>query len=222
MQIYALPPRIEGLIFDIDKTLYDDPVYADLQISLLIDRLAAEWGKTVAETQQEIDAWRERYAAMHDGKKQSLGNTFAGLGIPIETSVRWREELLRPQDHLKVDPKLAGALRSLARKFGLIAVTNNPRSVGVDSIAALGVDPFITDVVGLDTTWRSKPASEPFAEAARRLGVGTKQVVSVGDRYDVDVAPALSIGMGGILVSSVSEVYQLPQLLVGDDSLDAE
>jgi ribonucleotide monophosphatase NagD (HAD superfamily) len=33
--------------------------------------------------------------------------------------------------------------------------------------------------------------------------------VSVGDRYDMDIAIPLSLGMGGILVAGVADVYQL-------------
>ena len=220
MQTYSLPARIEGIIFDIDKTLYDDPTYADLQTSLLIERLASEWGKSVEETQRAVDEWRERYEDKNDGQKQSLGNTFVGLGISIETSVCWREELFRPRDHLVRDHELAAAMHLLAQSYRLIAVTNNPRSVGVDTVAALGVDGYIGEVVGLDTTWISKPAPEPFAAAARLLDCTPQGVVSVGDRYDVDIAPALSLGMGGVLVDSVSEVYQLPKLLAGSGSLD--
>jgi phosphoglycolate phosphatase/putative hydrolase of the HAD superfamily len=40
----------------------------------------------------------------------------------------------------------------------------------------------------------------------------------VGDRYDVDIAPALELGMGGILVEGVEEVYSLKGFLNGEAS----
>ncbi len=45
------------------------------------------------------------------------------------------------------------------------------------------------------------------------LEVVPKSSVSVGDRYGVDIEPALGLGMGGILVASITEVYGLPSYL---------
>jgi phosphoglycolate phosphatase/putative hydrolase of the HAD superfamily len=37
----------------------------------------------------------------------------------------------------------------------------------------------------------------------------------VGDRYDIDIALPLQLGMGGVLVDGVSDVYGLPPVLTG-------
>ena len=37
--------------------------------------------------------------------------------------------------------------------------------------------------------------------------------ISIGDRFDIDLSLALSLGMGGILVSGVEEVWELPRIL---------
>lgn len=68
------------------------------------------------------------------------------------------------------------------------------------------------EVVGLDDTMVSKPAREPFELAARRLGVPAGDCVSVGDRYDVDLAVPLELGMGAVLVDGAEDVYRLPEL----------
>jgi FMN phosphatase YigB (HAD superfamily) len=116
--------------------------------------------------------------------------------------------------------------------------------VGFASLEALGVKDFFSVIVGLDDTLASKPDPAPFILAARRLralreaasppsaraeapsspealaaGTAAQEspfagLVSLGDRYDVDLAPALALGMGAILVESVSEIYSLPEILV--------
>jgi phosphoglycolate phosphatase/putative hydrolase of the HAD superfamily len=72
---------------------------------------------------------------------------------------------------------------------------------------------LIEVLVGLDTCNLSKPAKEPFVLAAQKSGTNPASIVSVGDRYDLDLAPALELGMGGILVRGVADVYRLPDLL---------
>ena len=213
MQCYSLPAGILGLAFDIDKTLYDNDAYAEHQIDVLVERLARERSESVAETRSAVDAWRRAYADAHDGARQSLGNTFAGLGVPIETSIAWREELIHPEEFLTPDERLAAAMHTLQRRYRLVAVTNNPTGVGRATLETLGVRSYFPRIVGLDSTLRSKPDPAPFIRAAEVLGIELHAIVSVGDRYDIDIAPALSVGMGGVLVDGVRDVYALPERL---------
>jgi phosphoglycolate phosphatase/putative hydrolase of the HAD superfamily len=94
-------------------------------------------------------------------------------------------------------------------------VTNNPRSVGEDSIRALGVEKFFRFVVGLDDTDGVQTLSQPFKRALKLLGAPADSCVSIGDRYDVDIAVPLDLGMGAVLVDGVEDVYVLPGLLAG-------
>ncbi len=212
MRIVSLPREARGLVFDLDNTLYTHSPYAAFQESVLVERLAKELGEEVEATRTRIEGLRAERLAAGLGKT-SLGNLFASLGFDIETSVRWREEHIEPRDWLRPDPRLDEALAALATSYALALLTNNPRSVGEKSLEALGVGSRFGAVVGLDDTMISKPASEPFARAALALGIGPELCISIGDRYDVDIAPALELGMGGILVDGVEDVYALPRLL---------
>jgi phosphoglycolate phosphatase/putative hydrolase of the HAD superfamily len=225
MEIYSLPSRLTAIILDIDRTLYDHDEYADGQLESQYRKLAEHWSVREEEARERVRSWREEYARNNGGKTQSLGNTFAALGVPIETSAAWRNATIRPEEYLERDERLVAALEELARGLPLMAVTNNPVAVGQATLRVLGVGELVRDVVGLDTTLRSKPDTEPFLEALRRLGMPAAGVISVGDRYDVDIAPALALGMGAIRVGGVAEVYELPEALrerglVGASSLD--
>ena len=213
MKIYSLPEALTAIILDIDRTLYDHDEYADGQISAQYRKLAEHLSVSEGEARARVRAWRDEYARTTGGKTQSLGNTFAALGVPIATSVKWRNETIRPEEHLKWDERLVSALTELAAATRLVAVTNNPVAVGESTLRALGVGDLVSEVIGLDTTLRSKPDTEPFREALRRLGVPPEGVISIGDRYDVDIAPALAVGMGAIQVGSVTDVYDIPTIL---------
>lgn len=214
MQLYALPSTILGLAFDIDKTLYDHDEYARHQIDVLIGRLARERGEDPGMTRLAIEQWRSDYAEAHGGVRQSLGNAFAALGVPLATSVLWRKQLIDPGAFLEKDGQLTDALLRLSGQYQLAAVTNNPVAVGRATLEALGVHNHFRIVVGLDTTMLSKPNPAPYARASELLALEPSSMVSVGDRYDIDIAPALMLGMGGILVSGVQDVYTLPERLV--------
>jgi phosphoglycolate phosphatase/putative hydrolase of the HAD superfamily len=209
MRVLSLPAKVRALVLDFDSTLYTNPVYASFQNDVLIERLARERGESFDAMKAKIGKLREKRVAAGEGAT-SLGNLFRDFGIDIPTSVRWREELIDPGRWLSKDPALDEALTLLARRFVLGLVTNNPASVGRKGLAALGVEDRFACVVGLDDTGQSKPDPAPFGLVSERLGVPPEECVSIGDRYDVDLAPALALGMGAILVEGVEDVRTLP------------
>lgn len=209
MTVYNLPKQIKAIIFDIDSTLYTCQAYAFEQIDCQVREYARLRGITADEARKMVAEYRKKYAAEHDGKKVSLGNTLVSFGIPIEQSVEWRNKLMEPEKFLKYDQQLVDALSDLQQKVKMICVTNNPVMPARKTLEAIGVSKFFPEIVGLDTCYKSKPAIEPFQTALDLLGVEAENCVAVGDRYDLDIALPLEMGMGGILVSGVEEVYQI-------------
>lgn len=209
MTVYHIPERVEALLFDIDATLYTKPAYTAFQNDVLLGELARVRNAPLAEIRHELARIRQA-----SGSVMSLGNAMAAMGIDIATSVAWRKRLIDPGAWLVLDPELDASLCELEQRFAIAAVTNNPRSVGIASLEALGVRNRFTAIVGLDDTMKSKPAREPFELAMNRLGTVPALCISIGDRYDVDIAIPLELGCGGILVSGVSDIYGLPALLL--------
>ena len=211
MKIYKIPSDLRAFIFDIDSTLYTNAAYAFEQVDCQVRQFAKERGITADEARRMVADYRKKFAAEHNGSKVSLGNTLLAFGVPIEQSVQWRRELLEPADFLGRDVRLIESLKILQSKYKLICVTNNPILPARKTLDAIGVSDFFPEIVGLDTCFKSKPAIEPFMTAVERLGEGiqVENCLAVGDRYDMDIALPLEMGMGGILVSGVEEVYQI-------------
>ena len=202
----------KALIFDIDSTLYTNTAYAFEQVDCQVRQFAKDRGITAEEARRMVADYRKQYAAANNGKKISLGNTLLAFGIPITQSVEWRKTLMEPADFLTRDERLIQTLRQLSKSFKLICVTNNPVFTALKTLDAIGISEFFPQIVGLDTCLKSKPALEPFEEACRILQVTPKECIAIGDRYDMDIALPLQMGMGGILVTGVEEVYRINEL----------
>ena len=215
MKIYKIPSELRAFIFDIDSTLYTNQAYAFEQVDCQVRQFAKERGITADEARRMVADYRKKFAAEHNGSKVSLGNTLLAFGVPIEQSVEWRRKLLEPGDFLGHDEQLIEALKILQSKYQLICVTNNPVLPARKTLDAIGISDFFPEIVGLDTCFKSKPAIEPFQTAVDWLsksvqgGIKTENCLAVGDRYDMDIALPLEMGMGGILVKGVEEVYQI-------------
>ena len=215
MKIYKIPSDLRAFIFDIDSTLYTNQAYAFEQVDCQVRQFAKERGISADEARRMVAEYRKQFAAEHNGSKVSLGNTLLSFGVPIEQSVQWRRELLEPADFLRRDEKLIDELKILQKKYQLICVTNNPVLPARRTLDALGISEFFLVFFGLDTCFKSKPALEPFETAVERLskssesGIKAENCIAIGDRYDMDIALPLKMGMGGILVNGVEEVYQI-------------
>lgn len=213
MKIYHIPPETKAILFDIDSTLYTNAAYAYEQVDVQLRHFAEIRGLPYKDAKAKIDAYRQEYAKQHGGAKTSFGNTLAAFGIPIEESIRWREKLINPADYLEYDGTLVKTMEELAQNYKVAAVTNNPLAPAKKTLEVLGVISFFDEIVALDTCCVSKPHRLPYETAAKNLSVCVEECLSVGDRYDIDLAVPLEMGMGGILVSGVKDVYTLPSLL---------
>lgn len=213
MKIHKIPQTIQTLIFDIDSTLYTNSAYAYEQVDCQVREFAKLKKLTSDEARKLVFDFRKKFAEENGGKKISLGNLLTNFGIPIEQSVKWRNDLMRPEDFLVQDEKLIYELQILSKKYKLICVTNNPVKPARKTLEVIGISDFFEHIVGLDTCYKSKPAREPFEKALELTKTTAENAVAIGDRYDLDIELPLRMGMGGIEVSGVEDVYDLNKIL---------
>jgi phosphoglycolate phosphatase/putative hydrolase of the HAD superfamily len=214
MKVFHLPARIKALVFDMDLTLYSNPEYGQYQIDKMVEKLGELRGVSFEEIKGEVEEKRKAWALSHGGKAISLSNILEGYGISIEEVIKWREEIFEPRLFIKEDKKLKATLEKLSRNFILGVVTNNPVLVARKTLAALGVETYFPFIIGLDTCMTAKPHKLPFVRFSEISLCPPETCVSIGDRYDIDLDLPLEMGMGGILVNGVEDVYCLPELLL--------
>ena len=214
MKVFHLPVEIKALVFDMDLTLYTNPVYAQYQIDSLVEKLGEKKNLSFEEMKSEVDKTSKAWTLSHNGKKPSFSGILNSYGISTEEIVRWRNETFEPSRFINEDSKLKETLKKLSGFYLLGLVTNNPVLVARKTLAALGVTEYFPVIVGLDTCLTAKPSEKPFLKFLEFVSVPAETCVSIGDRYDVDLNIPLKMGMGGILVDGVEDVYELPGIIL--------
>jgi len=213
MKIFHLPDTIKALVFDMDLTLYSNDEYGRYQIDKLVEKLGQLRGLSFEEMNREVEEKRKAWALSHDGKTISLSYILRDYGIGMEEIISWREGMFDPRLFIKEDEKLKATLEKLSDSYTLGVVTNNPVLVARKTLAALGVEAYFPFLIGLDTCMTAKPHKMPFVKFSESSLCPPETCVSIGDRYDIDLDIPLQMGMGGILVNGVEDVYCLPELL---------
>ncbi len=97
---------------------------------------------------------------------------------------------------MELPPHHASLLRRLSAAFRLAVVSNfdyTPTARGV--LEAAGVAHLFAEIVVSDAVGWRKPKPVIFEEALRRLGVGARDALFVGDRADIDVLGAHGVDM---------------------------
>lgn len=109
----------------------------------------------------------------------------------------------------RINPELA-RVASVLESMGVpvVAITNTgrPESVWRDFFTAQGISPFVHIITSYEVG-RGKPDPEMFREAARRLALPPKEILHVGDRWELDVQGALSAGCGAVLYRGLWAAY---------------
>jgi HAD superfamily hydrolase (TIGR01509 family) len=107
-----------------------------------------------------------------------------------------------PEMGIRAFPDAGPALEAVRDAGYLIAaVTNNPKPAHIlaEQVRWLGLPPVFDVIVSSwELGWR-KPHRRPFEAALQALGVGPRETAHVGDSYENDIAPAMSLGMRTVL-----------------------
>ncbi|WP_053228164.1 HAD family hydrolase [Spirochaeta cellobiosiphila] len=199
------------LVFDIDMTLYYHPEFYEYQQMVQLQEVASRLSKPQELLVNQVRTYQKT-------NKKSLGNSLKEMfDISIEQSVQMRSQLIEPERYLREDKRLIQTLNELIKYYEMAALTNNPTDIGRRILQALGVSDFFPQLVGLNSTNKSKPHPLPFETVIELTGFKPEQTISIGDRYHVDLEyPMTHNWAGAILLENRDDIYNLVNLLTGD------
>ena len=153
------------------------------------------YGSVTTDPEAVLRAVAKRLGAEVDGPPGEAVREFSAAGLK-----EWPP---------RVNPEAESLVRSLER-MGIpsVLVTNSSRRATTwsDFLHARGGPPF-RFVVSSSDLGVAKPDPAIFQEAARRLDLPPRQVLHVGDRWELDVVGALAAGCGAVLYRGLWDRY---------------
>lgn len=207
---------IRAVLFDLEDTLVLRESYAE-EVDAVIHQ---EVARILSCTAQQAKG------ALENARFRSQTTTMALESLGLSRHVLYdRLNRLEVKSSTAATKEAPVALELLSKRgMKLAIITNMPRLLTIKILEAAGIQPSVFDVLvtGSDAE-RLKPAKEPFLTALCFLGIPATECIMVGDREDVDIRPALELGMITVVFDSRRELahYQVSALIEVVDMVDA-
>lgn len=201
--------RLRAVVFDVDGTLYPQPVLRRAMMLRLVGNVLASPRRGLT-TLRALQAYRRAQEGLR-GASIGGGVAAAQLRLAAERSglpeaevaaivATWMEQAPLPILARLVDPWLLGLLDGLRRRGVRLGVLSDYPADA--KLRALGVaDRFDVVVSAQDPSInRFKPHPGGLLETLRRLEVAPAEALYVGDRHDVDARTADAAGVPCVIL----------------------
>ena len=207
--------KIKAIGFDVDGTLYHTPDSMSVAVGkILIEKVAEGLSRNpddiAEEYLQKRDVFRSNTLTINsfglDGQK-IFQDVWDGIAI---------------EKYVVKDTKLVSIIADLQKKYRLFIISNGTGRQVERKLKYLGLNyrDFDPRVYCYDHHW-AKPDPAPFLYAIQSLKLSPDEIVYVGDREDVDIEGAQSVGMQAVFVggeskkaeASIESVYDIVSVL---------
>lgn len=202
MHFYRLLGNISALTFDLDDTLYDN-----VPVITRTEKEAFEFVRNFHPSLNalEVDAFhRVRQALRHaepdiyhdvtEWRRRAVERAMLDAGLSEEEAragadaamvhfASWRSRIEVPQE-------THDTLKVLAKRWPLVAITN-----GNAEPHLFGLEQYFQFVLRAGPHGRSKPFSDMYHLAAKKLHISPAEILHVGDDLTTDVAGAIRSGV---------------------------
>lgn len=185
---------IKYIIFDLDGTLYESPVIYEKFAAAAYHTYAQVFHVPEETARRRLEERREELKRQ---KGYAVPYTLALLsyGIDIETWHRMNADYFNPRDFLQPDHALRRFLLELKKKYRLAVLTNNSDIQTRRILEALTLDEIFDHVFTYNSFHLLKPDLAILKNVLMVMKAQPEECLMIGDRYEVDLAPAHAIGM---------------------------
>ncbi len=199
MTILQLPKSIQGIVVDLDRTLYPrsegDPYLAD-SAERSMPFLGERLGMSIEDAELLAEVKRQEWIAQ-EGRRPVFAELLDSLGIDPLSWYPIRARCCHPEKFISPNPNLRKVLIRTRAMVRVAILTNAPQVVAHRVLHCIGVADLGFPVCSPDAFRSFKPQQQAFHAAATALELEGEHLVAIGDRLATDCEAALAAGYGG-------------------------
>ncbi len=185
---------IKAIGFDVDGTLYHTPDAMSVAVAkILIEKAAEALSRDPDDLTEEYLKRREEY--------RSNTYTLNSFGLDGQKIFQDVWDGIEIEKYVLTDERLVKMIDKLKKEYQIFLISNGTGRQVERKLKHLGLNykDFNPRIYCYDQGW-VKPDPAPFLAAIESLNIAPSQIVYVGDRVDIDVEGAKSVGMKTIFI----------------------
>ncbi len=209
MNFWVDNTRVKAVLFDLDDTLFDHKFSCQKGLTALQEKLPQLKTAPLEELEREHDKLLSvDYDRVLDGKISIVDATTQRIrklsemyGINLDLEEAKKAADLYSKAYMKNRQPVPGVkdlLTTLSKKAILGVVTNGLVQPQIEKLRSCKIAEPIDFIVVSEAVGYRKPGKEIFEVALKRAYVRASEAVYVGDSWDSDVLPAVSVGMKAV------------------------
>lgn len=192
----------KSVFFDADDTLLDYPraeraalraCHREFRLGLDLETFVEAYRRHNSELWRAFERGETDQVSLRVERFRRLAAELGLPDLPLKEISVFYLEVLSGQRQLL--PGALAAVRRLAGEFPLALITNGIASVQRGRLSASPLSRYFQVLVISEEVGFAKPDPRIFVPALRRIGVGTGEVLYVGDSVTSDMAAARNAGM---------------------------
>ncbi|MCD8178060.1 MAG: HAD family hydrolase [Tannerellaceae bacterium] len=208
MKLYISNNRISTIIFDMDGTLYPRNIYQKKYYDFTLSSIQHIFNKTKREAIEILKG--ENITDNPKNEQGSVSYLMRNLGMSIKDWNNYRDNHMDVSIFINANPKLVKCIGLLKEKFRLAVITNNTQKSTEKILSKIGFNSTSFDIIiTSDSNLGLKPSPISFSHIKEKYQLYYQEMLSIGDRYIVDIKPLLDLGGNGIEVSTTDEIIYI-------------
>lgn len=201
--------NIKIIVFDFDETLYSHPKALDFYIKFIKDAIINLSNNS---TEEAMDIIR-RYGFDQRGEKRvSFGKVCEEFGIKKEAWEAYKTTHFFEVDYATADTVDNELLRALAQKYSLFLLSNELIEHLEYKAKKLNIDLSVFEKILAPSKQKNSLSiikKEEYKKIIHEYDISPSEILAIGDRYQVDIAPLVELGGQGIQISNTTELTNL-------------
>lgn len=189
-----LEPFPKGFIFDLDGTLYNTKALDRANRAALTEAVEKAFSCSSSDARAMLDNALGKYEELKG--RPSLYGAALKLGVPDKIIAEAQLRVIIPENLLDPDPVLVDLMTRLSQAACLALLTNTRTELAARALAAMGLNRGVMKIIkGGDRLERPKPSVADVLLTCQEMGLDPTDCISVGDRWAVDLEPAVAAGL---------------------------
>lgn len=194
---------------DFDGTLYSNTLYMEKYYDFAVMALKDYYGFSREEAQKILFA--NNIYPKATSTNGSITQLMLKMGMSLEEWNHYRKKNFNPKMYLS-DNKIVNkkVLYEIAKTFPIFLLTNNTLKEVKELLEIMNIPEkiFVKIITADDNEYRGDKL-EGIKLISKISGIDLQNILSVGDKFSVDIEPFIKIGGSGFLVEDPKEIEKL-------------